>query len=171
MRTFGWDLDKLKEGGWYALWAGLPFGSKPGTFYSIFAVGVFGIGALEYRHGSRLAVLSFLVLGPLSSLITTLIIWPFDNYGNAIITSYLHTPDMGSSSSSLLCWGMFAGGLKKSWRWLVFTVTIIILAWFLIFYKADWGLDHLMSFLIGFGCSFVIIPRHLKSEQNKLKNV
>jgi hypothetical protein len=149
MEHFGWSLIALKQGRLYALWVGLIFSSTPGHFYSILAIGLLGVGALEYRYGTKWAAIGFLLIGPVSSILTTLILWSFDLFGVAWVKQSLYTPDMGSSSAALVCWGIFIGKGHGRWNRLLLWGTIIVLVLYLVFFPAVWDIDHIIAFLLG----------------------
>lgn len=149
MQRFGWSLPALKAGKLYAPWAGLIFGSRPGHYQSILAIGLLGVGLLEYHRGTKWAAVGFLLLGPVSSIITTLLLWPLDILGLSWVRSSLYTPDMGSSGASLVCWGLFVGGGHGWWQKLLLWGTILLLVLLLIFLPAVWEIDHMIAFLFG----------------------
>lgn len=159
MHDFGWSLPALKAGRLYDLWFGLPFGSTPGHFYSVIGIGWFGVGALEYRRGTRWAAIGFLVIGPLASLVTTLLLWPIDELGIKAVHSFLYTPDMGSSSASLVCWGLLLGGEKGRLKQALLWGTILVSVLLLVILQVVWSVDHLVAFLIGLGVSLLFMSR------------
>jgi hypothetical protein len=149
MEKFGWDLNALRAGHYYDLWVELLFSSEVGHFYSLLGIGVVGIGALEFVSSTGLTALAFLVIGPLSSLITTLSLWGLMNLGVPGLREYLVTSDMGASVSCFVCWGLFITLLKGRWRWILLAGTALALILFQIWYKAIWNIDHSMAFVIG----------------------
>jgi hypothetical protein len=157
MQKFGWDLVALKAGHLYDLWVGLFFSSQVGHFYSLLGIGVVGVGALEFVKGSKWTALAFLVIGPISSVITTLVFWALMNIGFSDFETYLATPDMGASVSSFVCWGIFITLLKGRWRWILLFGTALALILFQIFYQAIWNIDHSIAYLIGLASGLIMI--------------
>jgi phosphatidylglycerol lysyltransferase len=166
MQRFGWDLNALKEGRLYTLWVGLLFSSQVGHFYSLLGIGVVGVGALEFMRGSKWAATGFLVIGPMSSIITTLSLWAAMNLGVNGLGEYLTTPDMGASVSSFVCWGLFITTLKGRWRWILLIGTALALGLFQIFYHAIWNIDHSVAYVIGLVIGFLKI--YIKKDAKKI---
>jgi hypothetical protein len=173
MQMFGWYLPALKAGKLYAPWVGLLFGSRPGHFETILGIGVLGIGALEYRQGTKWAAIGFLLLGPIITVVDTLLLWPLDTLGIAWVRPYLYQPDMGSSAASIVCWGLFLGLEGRWWKKLLVAGTIFTLAFFWIFIHEAWNLDHTTGFLMGLVIGIIIQRRRLKlaARENPAINI
>lgn len=149
MQLSGWDLRAFREGRLYTVWTGLLFSSQPGPRPTMLAILLLGVGALEYRAGSKATAVAFLLLGPLSSLLTILLLWPMDALGAAWVRPYLYIPDMGSSSASLLCWGAALTTLDRKPQVFLLITTTLVLVLLLVFVPKAYGADHLVAFPIG----------------------
>ena len=161
MQNFGFSLPALREGHLYDLWVGLLFASRPGVHVTMLGMLLLGVGTLEYRRGTKSALVGFLLLGPVASIITMLILWPFDVFGIAGVKPYLYPPDMGSSSASMVCWGLFLGAETGLWRNLMLGATILTLALLMAFSTQAFGADHMVAFLFGLLVSVALIRTRL----------
>jgi hypothetical protein len=155
VQRYGWDLVTLQQGRIYAAWVGLFFSSVAGDFYGILILLLLTAGVLEYRRGTRLAAFGFLIIGPLASIITLLLLWPIGNAGIEYVHVALYTPDVGSSTACLVCLGIFLMGEKGRWRNIVLFGTLVVLA-ALFFHNSVYNIDHLAGFLIGIGTGSLI---------------
>lgn len=106
MQRFGWNLYALQHLELYRPWVALLFASFSGEHPTMLAMLALGVGTLEYHWGTGVAALGFLVLGPLTSILSVLARWPLYSAGVTRLGPFLLEPDMGSSSASLVCWGM-----------------------------------------------------------------
>lgn len=159
MDRFGWDLNALRHGRLYALWAGLLFASTPGEHVSLLGILLLGLGTMEYRRGTRTAAAAFFLLGPLASILCILLLWPLDVLGVSWVRDFLFTPDMGSSSSSLLCWGVFLAGERGRLRDAFFAGTLLTLVVLMALGSQAFLVDHLVAFIFGAGAAWVATVR------------
>lgn len=160
----GWDLVTLQHGRLFAAWIGLFFSSMPGDFYGILLLLLLMVGPLEYRRGTRMALLAFFVIGPLASIVTLLVLWPIANAGVDYIHVALYTPDMGASTACLVCLGIFLVGEKGRWRNILLIGVLAVLGG--LFYRdAVYNVDHLAGYLIGLGAGALIWWKRRKSAK------
>lgn len=166
VQRYGWDLTTLEQGHLYAAWVGLFFSSSPEEFYGILILLVLTVGGLEYRWGTRLAVLGFFLVGPLASMIDLILLWPFSIAGIAYVRLALFTPDVGSSTACLVCLGILLSLEKGRWRnillWLVLTVLFG-----LVFQHAVYSFDHLVGYLSGLGTGAVLGRWKRRKQTNR----
>lgn len=154
MQRFGWNLPALQQGRFYAPWVGLLFASLPGEHYTMLGMLALGVGTLEYQSGTKVAAAGFLLLGPFSSILTMLVLWPLDILRVVWVRQYLYPPDMGSSAASMVCWGLFLTAATGKWRLLFMTGTFLVLL-ALLFLPQVYGADHMIAFILGVGVGTV----------------
>lgn len=147
----GWDLAALRNWELYRLWAGLPFGSLPGIRPTMVLLLALGPGVLEWRRGTRTAAVTFFLLGPAVSLITTLSLWPAYARGVGAIGRFLLTPDLGSSTASLACWGVAVGSVDGAGSPWLAALTVAVLGALWIVRPAPYVVDHFAAFIVAFG--------------------
>jgi hypothetical protein len=156
VQRFGWDLTTLQHGRVYAAWVGLFFSPEPVDFLGILVLLLVTLGPLEFRRGTRLAAVGFFVVGPIASIITLLVLWPFANLGLANVNTALLTPDMGASTACLTCLGMFLIGERGWWRSILLFSLLAALAG-LVFQKSPFNFDHLSGYLNGLWVGATVI--------------
>lgn len=158
MQNFGLSLPALLSGRIWVAWISLFFSNIPGIRPTMHLMLLLGMGTLEYRYGSRIAAFAFLVLGPLISILTLILFWPFASQISSIKVA-LYTPDMGSSSASLFCWGMaLVGDFKNRINRILISTTVVILIG-LLFLPKPYDLDHLIAFSLGLVIGELILTK------------
>ena len=106
------------------------------------------MGALEYRHGARLAALGFFIIGPIASIVTLMLLWPISNAGVTYVRVALYTPDMGASTACFVCLGILLMNEKGRWRNILLFGILVILMGF-VFQNTAYNIDHLDGYIIG----------------------
>lgn len=171
MATFGWDLPALQAGHFYDLWVGILFASKAGSLLSMPGMLLLGVGSLEYTKGSKIAAIGFFLLGPLSSTLSLLLIWPLNHFKFAWVDNFLYVPDMGSSSYSMVCWGLALSNLRALWRNSLTLITFWILVIPLFYTPKPYVADHIVALFLGLSVGLVFIMRqktgHIASRKSK----
>jgi hypothetical protein len=155
VQRYGWDLITLQHGHIYAAWVGLLFSASLRDLVGILLLLLSTMGVLEYRRGTLLAAFGFLIIGPLASIITLMVLWPLGDIGIEYVQAPLLTPDVGSSTACLVCLGMFLIGEKGLWR-NILLFGILALLGGLLFQESVYNIDHLSGYLIGMGTGAVI---------------
>ncbi len=151
VQRFAWDLNALRSWHVWAAWQGLFAQEQPLDFYGMLLVLLLTVGVLEYRKGLRLAFLGFLVIGPLASILTLLLLWPLSAAGLAYVRTALFTPDSGASTACLVCLGILLTNERGRWRFIALALILGLLAG--MFYRNQvYNFDHLNGFLIGIAC-------------------
>jgi hypothetical protein len=156
VRRGGWDLITLQHGRIYTAWVGLFFSVLPGDFYGILLLLLLMVGPLEYRRGTGLAAFSFFVVGPLASIITLLVLWPFSLAGIQYVRVALYSPDMGASTACLVCLGNFLIREKGLWR-NIFLYGVLAVLGGLFYRNSVYNIDHLFGYLIGLGTGAIMV--------------
>ncbi len=149
MRRFGWDLDTLLRGQVYKPWPALFFSSQPGPRVTMLIILALGVSALELRRGPLVAAVAFFGLGPPVDMLSMLFLWPAEAAGVSWLHPFLHTPDMGSSGSALVCWGMAVSDIGGRWAVFLAVGTYLPLLGLLVFYPQQYALEHLIAFTVG----------------------
>jgi membrane associated rhomboid family serine protease len=145
---FSWDLVTIQQGKIYFAWLGLFFAEAPDSFYAVLLALLVVVGALEYRRGTATAVLGFLVVGPIASIITLMLLWPLSAAGVSYVRVALYTPDMGASTACLACLGILLIGEKGLWRNILLPAFLVVLAGF-IFVNTPYNIDHFDGYVVG----------------------
>ena len=166
VQRFGWDLTTLQHWRIYSAWVGLFFSPEPVDFYGILALLLLTLGPLELRRGTRLAVIGFFVVGPVASIITLLVLWPFANLAVENVSTALFTPDMGASTACLACLGMFLVGEKGRWRNIVLFALLAGLSG-LVVQKSPFNIDHLSGYLNGLWVGAAIFRQRRRRLENR----
>ncbi len=148
VQHFGWELTTIQEGRIYAAWVGLFFSAVPWDFYGSLLLLLITVGFLEYRRGTPITALGFLLVGPLASIITLMILWPISNAGIAYVRVALYNPDMRSSTACLVCLGILLIEEKGLWRNILLIIILITLG-ALFYQNRVYNFDHLIGFLVG----------------------
>jgi hypothetical protein len=163
VQKFGWDLTTVQQGRIYAAWVGLLFSNVLNDFVGILVLVIVTVGILEYRRGSWIAALGFLIIGPLASVVSLLLLWPLSNAGVGYVRVALFTPDLGASTACLVCLGILLVGLKGRTRTILILAALAILA--ALFYKNErYNIDHLWGYLAGLGTG-IFVERWLQRKR------
>ena len=148
VNRWGWDLTTVQQGRIYFAWTGLFFATAPINFYGVLILLLTVMGALEYRHGTRLAALGFFIIGPIASIVTLMLLWPISNAGVTYVRVALYTPDMGASTACLVGLGILLMNEKGRWRNILLFGILVILVGF-VFQNTAYNIDHLDGYIIG----------------------
>jgi hypothetical protein len=155
LQKFGWDLTTIQQGRIYAAWVGLLFSNVLNDFIGILVLVAVTVGILEYRRGTLIAAMGFLIIGPLASVASLLLLWPISNAGVEYVRVALFTPDLGASTACLVCLGILLMGLKGRIRIILILFILAVLA--AVFYKNErYNIDHLSGYLIGLAAGAII---------------
>jgi len=152
----GWDLTTIQLGRIYLAWTGLFFATAPLNFYGVLLLLLLSVGVLEYRRGIREAALGFLVIGPIASIVTLMLLWPLSNAGVAYVRVALYTPDMGASTACFVCLGMLLVQEKGRWRNILLFGILSILIGF-VFQNTPYNIDHLNGYLVGLATGALLL--------------
>ncbi len=108
-------------------------------------------------------MIGFFTLGVIASFFSILILWPFDRFNISWVEKFLYTPDMGSSSASLVCWGLATSGTRGLWRGIFIVGTFISLLLLFLIQREAYSVDHLVAFTLGLLTGIVFLSSWKKS--------
>jgi len=154
----GWDLTTIEQGRIYFAWTGLFFATAPLSFYGVLLLLILSVGALEYRRGTQVAALGFLLVGPIASILTLMLLWPISNAGVTYVRVALYTPDMGASTACFVCLGMLLVQERGRWRNVLLFGILAVLAGF-VFQNTPYNIDHLNGYLVGLATGAILLLR------------
>lgn len=157
--TVAYGIPALEVGRWWTPLTGTFFVSTP-WLYAPIIVGLSGMGYLEFRRGSRVA-LSYFAGGQLGAvLIASALLWPAALLPWPWAQEQAGALDVGPSPGVIACVAAAVSLLPSPWRLRAWTVLIAILSVTFLYWGSLNDLEHLIAVAI-----VLVVDRSLRPQR------
>lgn len=161
--TVAYGLPALAQGRWWTPVTGTFFVVQPWVY--IFTIlGFAGMGYLEYRRGSRVALAYFWIGQLFAVTATALLLWVLSQFPWEWAAVEAATLDVGPSGGTMACIAAAVGLLRPPWRvrgWLVLLGFVFVA---MLFWGTLADLEHLLAVLL-----VLFVDRSLRIQRTTVR--
>lgn len=162
-QTVAYGLPNLADGKWWTPLTGTFFVNQPWVYLFTIA-GFWGMGYLEFRRGSRVA-LAYYWLGQLFAIFATaLLLYVLSQFPWAWAAEQAQALDVGASGGTMACIAAAVGLLRPPWRvrgWLILLGFVFIA---MLFWGKVADLEHLLAVLL-----ILVVDRSLRVRHTTVR--
>lgn len=161
--TVAYGLPNLADGRWWTPLTGTFFVNQPWVYLFTIA-GFWGMGYLEFRRGSRVA-LAYYWLGQLFAIFATaLLLYVLSQFPWAWASEQAQALDVGASGGTMACIAAAVGLFRPPWRvrgWLILLGFVFIA---MLFWGKVADLEHLLAVLL-----ILVVDRSLRVRHTTVR--
>ncbi len=161
--TVAYGLPNLAQGMWWTPFTGTFFVNAPWVY--VFTIsGFWGMGYLEYRRGTRVALAYYWVGQLFAILATALVLFFASQLPWAWAQEQAQALDVGASGGTMACIAAAIGLFRPPWRvrgWLVLLGFVFIA---MLFWGAVADLEHLLAVLL-----ILVVDRSLRVQRTTVR--
>lgn len=165
--TVAYGLPNLADGRWWTPLTGTFFVNQPWVYLFTIA-GFWGMGYLEFRRGSRVA-LAYYWLGQLFAIFATaLLLYVLSQFPWAWASEQAQALDVGASGGTMACIAAAVGLFRPPWRvrgWLILLGFVFIA---MLFWGKVADLEHLLAVLLILVADRSLRVRHTTVREQRL---
>lgn len=162
-QTVAYGLPNLADGKWWTPLTGTFFVNQPWVYLFTIA-GFWGMGYLEFRRGSRVA-LAYYWLGQLFAIFATaLLLYVLSQFPWAWAAEQAQALDVGASGGTMACIAAAVGLFRPPWRvrgWLILLGFVFIA---MLFWGKVADLEHLLAVLL-----ILVVDRSLRVRHTTVR--
>lgn len=162
-QTVAYGLPNLADGKWWTPLTGTFFVNQPWVYLFTIA-GFWGMGYLEFRRGSRVA-LAYYWLGQLFAIFATaLLLYALSQFPWAWAAEQAQALDVGASGGTMACIAAAVGLFRPPWRvrgWLILLGFVFIA---MLFWGKVADLEHLLAVLL-----ILVVDRSLRVRHTTVR--
>ncbi|WP_292767926.1 bifunctional lysylphosphatidylglycerol flippase/synthetase MprF [Microbacterium sp. UBA3486] len=162
-QTVAYGLPNLADGKWWTPLTGTFFVNQPWVYLFTIA-GFWGMGFLEFRRGSRVA-LAYYWLGQLFAIFATaLLLYVLSQFPWAWAAEQAQALDVGASGGTMACIAAAVGLFRPPWRvrgWLILLGFVFIA---MLFWGKVADLEHLLAVLL-----ILVVDRSLRVRHTTVR--
>ncbi|KJQ54027.1 bifunctional lysylphosphatidylglycerol flippase/synthetase MprF [Microbacterium sp. SA39] len=162
-RTVAYGLPNLADGKWWTPLTGTFFVNEPWVY--IFTISSFwGMGYLEFRRGSRVALAYYWVGQLFAILATALVLLVLSQFPWAWAATQAQALDVGASGGTMACIAAAVGLFRPPWRvrgWLILLGFVFIS---MLFWGKVADLEHLLAVLL-----ILVVDRSLRVRHTTVR--
>ena len=165
--SVAYGLPNLSDGKWWTPVTGTFFVNQPWVYLFTIA-GVWGMGYLEFRRGSRVAIAYYAVGQLFAIFATALLLLLLSQFEWAWAAEQARALDVGASGGTMACIAAAVGLFRPPWRvrgWLILLGFVFIAMMF-------WGkvadLEHLLAVLLILAVDRSLRVRHTTVREQRL---
>ncbi|WP_223622209.1 bifunctional lysylphosphatidylglycerol flippase/synthetase MprF [Microbacterium sp. EST19A] len=166
-KNVAYGLPNLADGKWWTPLTGTFFVNQPWVY--IFTIsGFWGMGYLEFRRGSRVALAYYWVGQLFAILATALLLFALSQFPWAWATTQAQALDVGASGGTMACIAAAVGLFRPPWRvrgWLILLGFVFIA---MLFWGKVADLEHLLSVLLILVVDRTMRVRHTTVREQRL---
>lgn len=165
--TVAYGLPALEAGRWWTPVTGTFFVNQPWV-YALAVLGLSGMGYLEYRRGSRVALAYFTVGQLFSVLATALALWLFAMLPWPWAQTQATLLDVGPSGGAMACLAAAISLFVSPWRLRAWVVLLAFTFVAVLFWGALADLEHLMAVLMVLVFDRSLRPQRVSVREQRL---
>lgn len=166
-KNVAYGLPNLADGRWWTPLTGTFFVNQPWVY--VFTIsGFWGMGYLEFRRGSRVALAYYWVGQLFAIFATALLLFALSQFPWAWAATQAQALDVGASGGTMACIAAAVGLFRAPWRvrgWLILLGFVFIA---MLFWGKVADLEHLLSVLLILVVDRTLRVRHTTVREQRL---